>query len=129
METQDIRELLKAAPAFSAEDGSASFWMGEPFNKGRTWVGRFSGQSPWERHPDGDELLYVLEGEVEITVLIQEGRNMRTIRAGSFFVVPQGLWHRQLSRGIAVQFGATPGRTEHSQAEDPSRPEQIQAAR
>jgi hypothetical protein len=32
-------------------------------------LGRYSGLSPWERHRNGDELLYVVDGEVEITLL------------------------------------------------------------
>jgi ethanolamine utilization protein EutQ (cupin superfamily) len=35
----------------------------------RIGLGRYSGRSPWERHLNGDELLYVLDGEVEITLL------------------------------------------------------------
>jgi mannose-6-phosphate isomerase-like protein (cupin superfamily) len=32
-------------------------------------VTRFSGLTPWEHHPDADELLYVVEGAIEVTVL------------------------------------------------------------
>jgi hypothetical protein len=30
------------------------------FDKGAVTVGRFATQSPWENHPDGDELLYIV---------------------------------------------------------------------
>jgi quercetin dioxygenase-like cupin family protein len=29
--------------------------------------------SPWERHPTSDELLHVLEGEVEIILMTDDG--------------------------------------------------------
>ena len=56
---------------------------------------RFSGQAPWERHPDGDELLHVLEGAVDLTVLTDDGPTELRLDAGSVFVCPKGLWHRQ----------------------------------
>ncbi len=70
-------------------------------------------------HPDGDALVRVLAGEVEITVLAEAGPLHTTVRAGSVFIVPGGLWHRQLARQSVMQFGATVGQTEHSHAEDP----------
>ena len=77
------------------------------------------GESPWERHPDADELTYMLEGEVEAIVMTEDGPVRRTVREGSVFVVPRGSWHKFASKSPVVQFGATSGRTEHSTAEDP----------
>ena len=119
MKAHDIRALMSGPPQWTTGNGEASFWIPEKFNQGMIWVGRFSGQSPWERHPDGDELLHVLEGQVEVTVLNEHGPVSTSVAAGCVFVVPRGLWHRQLAREAATQFGATPGRTEHSTAEDP----------
>jgi mannose-6-phosphate isomerase-like protein (cupin superfamily) len=123
MKGHDIRKAMTHPPQFEDPDGEASFWMMESFNEGMTWVGKFSGQSPWERHPDGDELLHVLEGKVEISVLTDGGAVQQPVSAGSIFVVPRGLWHRQFSKGSVLQFGATPGRTEHSTAADPRQDE------
>jgi mannose-6-phosphate isomerase-like protein (cupin superfamily) len=119
MKTYDIRATMKQPPSFVTPDGKASFWIGDPFNGGMISVGRFSGQSPWERHPDGDELVHVLDGEVEITVLSKAGPEEITVRAGSVFVVPKNHWHRQHARQSVTQLGATVGATEHSHAEDP----------
>jgi quercetin dioxygenase-like cupin family protein len=119
MKMYNIRDTMTQPPSFVTPDGKASFWIGDPFNGGMISVGRFSGQSPWERHPDGDELVHVLDGEVEITVLAEAGPLHTTVRAGSVFIVPKGLWHRQLARQSVTEFGATVGQTEHSDAEDP----------
>src|SRR5262249_34943867 len=82
---------------------------------------RFSAQGPWERHPDGDELLHVLEGDIEMTILAPEGRVELTVSEGSVFVVPRGLWHRSRPRGIAAMLFATPTRNgEVSFADDPT---------
>lgn len=126
MKAYDIRKTMTRPPQYEDAEGEASFWMMESFNEGMTWVGRFSGPSPWERHPDGDELLHVLEGEVEVTVLTEGGAVQRPVSTGSIFVVPRGLWHRQFAQGSVLQFGATPGRTEHSMTEDPSHDEAVQ---
>jgi hypothetical protein len=78
-----------------------------------------SGVSPWERHPTGDELLHVLEGEVEIVVQAEVGPVRTKVSAGSVFVVPRGLWHRHDVRERLVELYVTPGATEHSTADDP----------
>lgn len=91
------------------------------FNKGT--VGIFqtgAGVSPWERHPDDDELLHVLEGAVEITVVTPEGWRTASVTAGSIFIVPRGLWHRHTIKERLVELYVTPGETEHSMAADPT---------
>lgn len=83
-------------------------------------VMRFSGTTPWERHPDGDELLHVLDGEVDVTVLTDDGPVDVAVPAGSLFVCPRGRWHRQTPRAAATVFFATPTATsEASWADDP----------
>jgi hypothetical protein len=42
-----------------------------------------------------------------------------TVRAGSVFVCPRGLWHRQRARGSVTGFYATPRPSEISWADDP----------
>jgi hypothetical protein len=43
------------------------------------------------------------------------------VKAGSIFVVPRGVWHRQLSRPSVLLLTVTPKPTEVSFAEDPRR--------
>src|SRR6266850_6329760 len=82
-------------------------------------VMRFSGETPWERHPDGDELLHALEGDVDVTVLTDDGPARVTVHEGSVFVCPRGLWHRQRARRALTELFATPSATtEVSWADD-----------
>ena len=91
-----------------------------PFNQCTLGVVRFSGQTPWERHPGGDELLHVVEGAVEVTVLTDDGPVHRTMTAGSIFVVPRGCWHRQRApAGVVLMFATATEATDHSWEEDP----------
>jgi len=91
------------------------------FNEGTVGAFWTSGgaTSPWEQHPDDDELLQVLEGACEITIMMDDGPVTMALRAGDVIVVPRGHWHRHSSTGPFRELYVTPGRTLHSDAEDP----------
>ena len=93
------------------------------FNAGHVGVfwSEAGGPSPWEMHPDCNEMLQVLEGEIEVEVLpAGGGPGLRTrVLAGSFCVIPQGCWHRQRLLERSKELYLTPGSTRHSNAEDP----------
>jgi len=79
------------------------------------------GPSPWEMHPDCDELLHAIDGEIEVEILPSSGgkASIAVVKAGSYLVVPRGCWHRQYFRTKSTEFYVTLGRTLHSQSEDP----------
>jgi len=113
LKAHDIREALEGL-------GEVEFRHLARFNRGA--IGVFwaaSGTSPWERHPEDDELLQVIEGEVVITVLTDDGPVDTVVRAGSLFVVPRGLWHRHHHPAKVKELYVTPGPSEMSTAEDP----------
>lgn len=125
MEPLDVRTVLVQVPVLAisesttAAEAEAAFPRLAPFGPGGIYAGRFVGLTPWERHRSGDELLYVLEGEVEITVLDDGEPVHRVLRAGSAFVVPQGRWHRQHARQTVALLTATPTPSDISFAADP----------
>ncbi|HTO07461.1 MAG TPA: cupin domain-containing protein [Myxococcota bacterium] len=83
-------------------------------------VTKFQGLAPWERHPDGDELIVVLEGGGTITVLGDDGPVTSELRPGRLFVCPKGLWHRAHAQPAMTALYVTPlAGGEHSFAEDP----------
>lgn len=88
-----------------------------PFEGGTTWIGKWKGISPWEKHAKGDEFIHVLRGEVEIDVLTAYGRETIMVPEGNIFVVPRDHWHRQRAKSEVIVLGATPGVTEHSDVE------------
>jgi len=91
------------------EGGAGVFWS-EP-----------GGPSPWEMHPDCDEMLQVLDGEIEVEVLPSGGgtETKVKVRSGTFVVVPRGCWHRQRILAKTKEFYLTPGQTLRSSSEDP----------
>jgi quercetin dioxygenase-like cupin family protein len=83
-------------------------------------VTKFAGLAPWERHPDGDELILVLEGGGDITVLTDDGPVRSELRPGRLFVCPKGLWHRAHAQPAMIALYVTPlAGGEHSWAPDP----------
>jgi mannose-6-phosphate isomerase-like protein (cupin superfamily) len=109
---------LRVTPNATEADAMAAVHSFGSLNQCLLGVTRFSGLTPWEHHPDGDEVLYVVDGVVEVTVLTDDGSVSAAVPAGSVFVVPRGLWHRQHARRSAALLFAT-GATEISWATDP----------
>ena len=107
----NVEATLQSAPQWC--QGGASFWLLDPFNGGNAWVGRYHGESPWEMHPDGEELIAVLEGSVDFVLESEAGPRTVTMASGDVLVIPRGIWHRQLCHGPVKTLGATSGRTEH----------------
>ena len=72
----------------------------------------------WERHPIGDELLYVLFGEMDLHLDDGVTTSVQRLRKGESAIVPAGAWHRAIvpvpSRLLFVT--PTPARTEHRPA-------------
>ncbi|MHB8290236.1 MAG: cupin domain-containing protein [Acidimicrobiales bacterium] len=47
-----------------------------------------------ERHPAGDELIYLLSGEVTVVIEAPGGDERHTLRPGDALIVARGLWNR-----------------------------------
>ena len=127
----DIEAALAGLPVLdgrsrdtSEEEAAAAFATLAPFGDGAIFAGSFSGESPWERHTKGDELVHILAGATTLTILsddgqTDDGRTVLDMTAGMLTVVPQGRWHRFSAPGGVTVLTATPQPTEHSSAEDP----------
>jgi mannose-6-phosphate isomerase-like protein (cupin superfamily) len=111
MKIHDVQAALDAVRQRAASNprgrANADFGLLNDYSVG---LGRYSGVSPWERHRNGDELLYVVDGDVAITVLSDAGALEREIlRSGCLFVVPKDRWHQlDASRGASVFFASPP---------------------
>lgn len=63
-----------------------------------------------ECHPDGDELLVVVEGRVVVRLELPEGERDVEVGAGEAIVVPRGTWHRILPTDSPAEvLNVTPG--------------------
>jgi mannose-6-phosphate isomerase-like protein (cupin superfamily) len=92
------------------------------FNGCTLGVAKFASHPLWERHPASDELLQVFEGELDLTVLTDNGPVEITLRPGSVFVVPCGLWHSPRPKGsVSMMFMSNDEGSEISNRKDPRR--------
>lgn len=48
----------------------------------------------WEMHPAGDELVYALDGAVDLILDEEDGERVVQLRTRTGCVVPRGVWHR-----------------------------------
>ena len=92
-----------------------------PYRDGGIFTSKFSGTGGWERHPNGDEIVYILEGATMLRSITDEGPQAQELRAGMMVVVPQGMWHRFESPGGVTLMSVTPLPTDHPEVdvEDP----------
>lgn len=119
-----MKTLTAHDPAAVADTlGEMEFHKLADFDSGHAGVfwSEAGGPSPWEMHPECDELLHVIAGAIRVEVLpLEGGAGVSTeVPAGSFLVVPRGCWHRQILLGRTKEYYVTPGPTLHSDAADP----------
>jgi len=122
----DIKAELAGLPVLrersantSADEVQAAFAVLAPFRDGSIFAGRFSGETPWERHQKGDELVQVLDGAATLTIMTDDGPRSFDLTTGMLIVVPQGHWHRFEAPGGVTVLSATPQPTDHTRAADP----------
>jgi PhnB protein len=126
LQEHDLRAALREVPHLNitadttGEDANAAVRNVAKIGNLTLGVMSYTGQTPWERHPDGDELLLALDGELDITTLTDDGPVTRKLRAGEAFVCPQGLWHRQFAeKSVSMLYGTPIDTSESSDADDP----------
>ena len=89
------------------------------YDRGGVFLGSFSGESEWERHPVGDELVQVISGQTFLTILEDADEEVLNLSAGMLTIVPQSRWHKFRSENGVTLLTMTPQPTDHSNAEDP----------
>jgi mannose-6-phosphate isomerase-like protein (cupin superfamily) len=110
--------LLDARGGIRTQPGGREFWAQPPeaLNAlGRDWlVSEFSFDSDWtswEMHPEADEYVYLLEGDVDFVLEAPDGtHNTQRLTGRGAVVVPRGCWHtarvHQPSRMFFLTMGA-----------------------
>jgi mannose-6-phosphate isomerase-like protein (cupin superfamily) len=113
--------LKNRTPTSSAAEREGAFARIAPYRDGAIFAARFAGISAWERHPQGDEIVQIVDGSTTLHLMTAEGRQSITLGAGMIAVVPQNTWHQfEAPDGVCVMT-ATPQPTEHLRidVEDP----------
>src|SRR6266566_150608 len=67
-----------------------------------------------ERHPEGDELVYLISGAVGVSIEPDDTHDGEVValKPGQLVVVPRGMWHRLIVEERSELLFMTPGSTE-----------------
>lgn len=109
-----LKHLPNRTPdmAFGNEANEA-FVEVAPYRNGAVYVSYYSGSSEWERHPHGDELVMVLDGETTIVLLMDAVEERFSLTENELIVVPKGVWHRFEGSRQLRAMTITPQPTDH----------------
>jgi quercetin dioxygenase-like cupin family protein len=111
--------LADRTPDTTDEESAGAFGRLTDYRDGGVFVAHWAGRSEWERHPVGDEIVMVVEGETTITFLDDGIESPSVLGEGELVVVPRGTWHRFETPDRVALLAVTPQPTEHSS--DPPR--------
>jgi mannose-6-phosphate isomerase-like protein (cupin superfamily) len=70
-------------------------------------------------HPNGDELHYLVSGDLDLVLVHDTGTQRITMQPGSMANVPRGVWHRIEARTPSRAVAITAGRGTQHRAPDP----------
>ena len=61
-----------------------------PYRDSAINAAKFSGEGPWERHPNGDEIVQIVDGAVTFHVMTDDGPQSYPLKAVMVVIVAQG---------------------------------------
>jgi quercetin dioxygenase-like cupin family protein len=68
----------------------------------------------WERHPAGEEVVYLISGQVDVIQELDDGEHVVALHPGEGMVNPPNVWHTARVHEPGAALFITPGRgTEH----------------
>jgi mannose-6-phosphate isomerase-like protein (cupin superfamily) len=117
--------LLGKSGVTQVVPGGGAFWSQpeQVLEKlGEDWlVSEFSCDSDWanwEMHPNADEFVYLLEGNIEFQLELPTGIQSTRISGAGAVVVPKGVWHTAKVFAESRMLFVTMGKgTQHRPAE------------
>lgn len=112
-ELDKLTMMRDRTPVSTAADRQGSFARLAEYRDGGIFAAKFSGASPWERHPQGDELVQVVDGATTMHMMTADGPQSFVVTAGMAVVVPQATWHRFDAPDGVTLMTATPQPTQH----------------
>src|SRR5919204_4600155 len=90
---------LEDGPTAAAIEVDEHFWdniENRPALHGGRLVGTFHNASDWdvsEMHPDGDEVVCLLSGAIDVVLEEEDGKRIIELHPGATCIVPRSVWH------------------------------------
>src|SRR6266566_5279667 len=72
--------------------GSGGFATLVPFRDGNIFSAKFAGNGAWERHPNGDELVQIVDGSAMLHIITEDNPKSFTMSAKMIIIMPQKTW-------------------------------------
>ena len=121
VELAKLTMLRGRGPLDGAEKKQDAIVRLAPYRDGGIFAAKFSGDSGWERHRQGEEIVEVVDGVATLHLMTEDGPQSVALSAGMMVIVPQGMWHRFDSPDGVTLITATPQPTDHpaTDVEDP----------
>jgi mannose-6-phosphate isomerase-like protein (cupin superfamily) len=108
-----LRMLHGRTPETPAADREGAFAKLAPYRDGAIFTAKFAGDGAWERHPNGDEIVQIVDGATTLHFIAEDRLQSLHLKAGMVAIVPQNTWHRfEAPDGVSLMT-ATPQPTEH----------------
>ena len=115
MEACEAEEAARAHPQTTLVEGEGLALLA-PYRDSAILAFKLSGKTAWERHPDGEELVQIVEGAAVIDMVTDDGPSQSfKVGAGMIAIVPKGVWHRAHFPAGTAAISVTPGKTEFVQ--------------
>ena len=100
-------------PSTTDQEIENAFCTLSEYRDGGVFAGHYAGFSEWERHPVGDEIVMVLDGETTLILLEKNEERKNVLTKGDLIVVPKDVWHRfESPKGVKIMT-VTPQPTDH----------------
>lgn len=113
MEFAKLKMLRGRTPETPAAEREGAFARLAPYRDGAVFTAKFAGEGAWERHPQGDEIVQIVDGATILHVVTDDGPQSFKLKAGMLAIVPKNTWHRfEAPDGVSL-LTATPQPTEH----------------
>jgi mannose-6-phosphate isomerase-like protein (cupin superfamily) len=108
-----LKCLSNRSPDSTDEEMTGSVSKLSDYRDGAVYITHYSGNTEWERHPVGDEIVLVVEGKTTLVMLEDDLETPNELRESDFFVVPKNIWHRFETPTNMKVWSVTPQPTDH----------------
>jgi mannose-6-phosphate isomerase-like protein (cupin superfamily) len=112
-ELAKLKMLRGRTPETPESEREGAFARLAPYRDSAINIAKFSGEGPWERHPNGDEIVQVVDGATTFHIMMEDGPQSHALKAGMVLIVPQGVWHRFEAPDGVTLMTTTPQPTAH----------------
>ena len=120
-ELSKLKMLRGRTPQTTRAERQGSSRSVAEYRDGAIFTTKFTGEGGWERHRNGEEVVYIIDGDTTVHLMTEGGPEILELRAGMIAIVPQAAWHRFSSPNGVTLMTVTPQPTDHPpvHVEDP----------